>query len=114
MFVQEHLRAHDVAPELSLVAQDDAGMVGFLLARRWQQEASGYVDLLAVAPHHQRRGIGTALLTHGFAKFAAAGLLQAQLGVASDNPRGLRVYEAAGMGPRFRFDVFERPLTPAP
>jgi ribosomal protein S18 acetylase RimI-like enzyme len=110
MFVQEHLRAHDVAPELSLVAEEGADIVGFLLARRWQHEASGYVDLLAVAPGHQRRGIGTALLTHGFAGFAAAGLVQAQLGVASDNPRGLRVYEAAGMGPRFRFDVFERPL----
>jgi mycothiol synthase len=113
MFVQEHLQAHDSAPELSLIAEQDqeAGqIVGFLLARRWQHESSGYVELLAVAPGHQRRGIGTALLTHGFAAFAAAGLNQAQLGVASDNPRGLRVYEAAGMGPRFQFDVFERPL----
>ncbi len=110
MFVQEHLHAHDVAPDLSLVAQDRSQIVGFLLARRWQHESSGYVDLLAVAPGHQRRGIGTALLTHGFAAFAEAGLVQAQLGVASDNPRGLRVYEAAGMGPRFRFDIFERPI----
>jgi mycothiol synthase len=116
MFVQEHLRAHDTAPELSLVAHDNEDgerMVGFLLGRRWAHEGSGYVDLLAVAPSHQRRGIGTALLTEGFARFAADGLVQAQLGVASDNPRGLRVYEAAGMGPRFRFDVFERPITPA-
>ena len=110
MFVQEHLQAHDTAPELSLVAEDAGQIVGFLLARRWAHEGSGYVDLLAVAPSQQRRGIGTALLTHGFARFAAAGLVQAQLGVASDNPRGLRVYEAAGMGPRFQFDIFERPL----
>ncbi len=110
MFVQEHLRAHDVAPDLSFVAEAGGEIQGFLLARRWQHEGSGYVDLLAVAPGHQRRGIGTALLTHGFAAFAAAGLAQAQLGVASDNPRGLRVYEAAGMGPRFRFDIFERPI----
>ena len=114
MFVQEHLHAHDVAPDLSLVAEDQNRIVGFLLARRWRHEASGYVDLLAVAPGHQRRGIGTALLTHGFAAFADAGLVQAQLGVASDNPRGLRVYEAAGMGPRFRFDVFERPIESTP
>jgi mycothiol synthase len=110
MFMQEHLQAHDCAPELSLVAEQAGQIVGFLLARRWRHEGSGYVDLLAVAPGHQRRGIGTALLTHGFAGFAAAGLSQAQLGVASDNPRGLRVYEAAGMGPRFEFNVFERPL----
>jgi mycothiol synthase len=113
MFVQEHLHAHDTALELSLVAEDARRIVGFLLARRWAHEGSGYVDLLAVAPSHQRRGIGTALLTHSFAGFAAAGLVQAQLGVASDNPRGLRVYEAAGMGPRFQFDVFERPLASA-
>ncbi|MFL5863171.1 MAG: GNAT family N-acetyltransferase [Solirubrobacteraceae bacterium] len=111
MFVQEHLRAHDVAPELSLVAHDGNRIVGFLLARRWQHEGSGYVDLLAVAPTHQGRGIGTALLTRGFADFAAAGLAQAQLGVASDNPRALRIYEAVGMGRRFRFDVFERAIT---
>jgi mycothiol synthase len=110
MFVAGHLQTHDVAPELSVVAQDGDSIVGFLLARLWQHEATGYVDLLAVAPGHQRRGIGTALLTHGFAGFAQAGLVQAQLGVASDNPRGLRVYEAAGMRPRFRFDAFERPI----
>ncbi len=110
MFVQEHLQAHDTAAELSLVAEQRGQVVGFLLGRRWQHEASGYVDLLAVAPAHQRRGIGAALLTHAFAAFAAAGLILAQLGVASDNPRGLRVYEAAGMSPRFQFDVFERPL----
>jgi ribosomal protein S18 acetylase RimI-like enzyme len=111
MFVQEHLRAHDLAPELSLVAQDGDEIVGFLLARCWPHEGSGYVAILAVATGHQRRGIGTALLTRAFAAFAGAGLTQAQLGVASDNPRGLRVYEAAGLGPRFRFDVFERPIT---
>lgn len=110
MFVQQHLRAHDIAPDLSLVAHDGPDIVGFLVARRWGHEDSGYVDLLAVAPGHQRRGIGTALLTRAFVAFAADGLVQAQLGVASDNARGLRVYEAAGMGPRFRFDVFERSI----
>lgn len=110
MFVQQHLRVHDIAPELSFVAQRGEEIVGFLIARRWQHEASAYIDILGVAPGYQRRGIGTALLTHGFAAFAAAGLTQGQLSVASDNPRGLRVYEAAGMGPRFCFDVFERPL----
>lgn len=110
-FVSAHLRAHDLAPELSLVAQGGERVVGFLLARRWPHEASGYIALLAVAPSHQRRGLGTALLTRGFAGFAAASLAHAQLLVASDNPRGLRVYEAAGMSPRFRVDSFERPIT---
>jgi len=111
VFAQRHLGAHDVAPDLSLVAHDGGRIVAFLLARRWDHEGSGYIDLLAVSPDHQRRGLGTAMLTHGFAGFAAAGLVQAQLVVASDNPSALRVYEAAGMGPRFRFDVFERTIT---
>ncbi len=107
-FREEHLDAHDLAPELSLIAERDGRMIGFLLARRWQDEAVGYVDLLGVAPAHQRRGIGSAMLLTAFGLFADAGLRSAQLGVASDNPRALRLYERAGMSPRFQGDTYER------
>lgn len=43
-------------------------------------------------------------------RFAAAGLMEAQLGVASDNPNALRLYERVGMSPRLRFYTYERPL----
>lgn len=109
-FCEEHLHAHDLAPELSCVARHGDNAAGFLLARRWDHEAAGYVDILAVHPDHQRRGLGTALLRTAFTRFAAAGLREAQLGVASDNPRALRLYERAGMSPRFRFDTYERPI----
>jgi hypothetical protein len=36
--------------------------VGFLLARRWREDAVGYVDLLAVHPQWQRQGLGSSLL----------------------------------------------------
>jgi ribosomal protein S18 acetylase RimI-like enzyme len=68
------------------------------------------VDILAVHPHHQGRGIGAALLTQAFAAFAGAGLREAQLGVASFNERALRVYERHGMTPQLQFDIYERPL----
>jgi mycothiol synthase len=109
-FTQEHLEAHDFDPGLSLVATSDEEVVGFALARRWRAESVGYVDILAVRPDHQGRGLGTALLRGAFAGFAAAGLREAQLGVDSGNARGLRVYERAGMTVRHRADIYERPV----
>jgi mycothiol synthase len=109
-FCEEHLLAHDLDPELSCVAEDGGGVVGFLLARRWQHEAVGYVDILAVHPDQQKRGLGTALLRTAFVRFAVAGIREAQLGVASDNPRALRLYERVGMSTRFQFDTYERAI----
>ena len=48
------------------------------------------------------------MLETAFAGFAAAGLREAQLGVASDNPDALRLYERQGMAKRFRYDTYER------
>lgn len=108
-FREEHLEAHDFEPCHSGVAHQGGAVAGFLLARRWEEEAVGYVDLLAVHPRYQGRGLGTALLRRAFAGFAADGLREVQLGVDSDNPRALGVYERAGMHVRFRIDVYERP-----
>jgi SAM-dependent methyltransferase/GNAT superfamily N-acetyltransferase len=109
-FREEHLEAHDFDAALSRVVENGEGrIIGFLLARRELPEAIGYVDLLAVDPDHQGRGLGTMLLADAFAGFAAAGLRDAQLGVDSDNPGALTVYERAGMEVRFRYDVHERP-----
>jgi mycothiol synthase len=109
-FCEEHLQAHDFDPELSCVLERLDVPVGFLLARRWQHERVGYVDLLGVHPDHSGGGLGSAMLTTAFVRFAAAGLREVQLGVASDNPRALGLYERCGMTPRFRFDTFERSL----
>lgn len=107
-FREEHLEAHDLAPELSLIAEEDGRVIGFLLADRWVNEWVGYVDLLAVHPDRQRCGLGGAMLLTAFGLFAAAGLREAQLGVASDNPRALALYERVGMTQRFQADTYER------
>jgi mycothiol synthase len=107
-FREQHLETHDLAPELSLVAEEDGRVVGFLLADRWVKEAVGYVDLLAVHPDRQRHGLGAAMLQTAFGLFAAAGLREGQLGVASDNPRALALYERVGMTLRFQADTYER------
>lgn len=111
-FREEHLEWHDVAPELSIVAEDDGRPVGFLIACRWQSDSSGYIDVLAVHPDYQQRGLGTHMLLTVFREFAAAGFSDAQLGVASDNSRALRLYERVGMTPRFRGDTYERAVLP--
>ena len=109
-FCEEHLEAHAFDASLSRVAENDEGIVGFLIACRWDDAEVGYVDVLAVDPEHQGRGVGTALLGSAFAAFASTGLREAQLGVDSDNPRALRVYRRAGMRVSFRYDVYERPM----
>ncbi len=109
-FSEEHLHSHDVVPGLSRIALEGETIVGFALACRWSKLNTGFVDILAVEPSAQRRGIGTALLRDCFAAFAAAGLTEARLGVASDNPRAFDLYTRAGMTERFRLDVYERPI----
>jgi mycothiol synthase len=109
-FREEHLQTHDFDAQLSCVAQRGDQIVGFLLTRRWAQESVGYISILAVTPDEQGRGLGTAMLRHAFACYAGAGLAQAQLGVSSDNPGALRLYERIGMKPRFQFDTYERPV----
>ncbi len=112
-FVEEHLCTHDLDPGLSLVAEDDDGEVqGFLLTRRWRAEGVGFVDLLAVHPDRQRRGLGITLLCAALQRFADAGLREAQLSVASDNPPALRLYERVGMSTLFQLDAYERPAVP--
>src|SRR5581483_4591632 len=101
-FVSEHLRAHDLRAELSSVAEVGDRMIGFALCRHWVRQSVGFVDVLAVHPDHQRLGLGSALLRRSFARFAAARLKEAQLGVALDNPKALALYERAGMHVRFQ------------
>jgi len=108
-FTEEHLRAHDLDVSLTRVAERDSEIVGFALTRRWAEESAADVSILAVAPAEQGRGLGRALLSGVFARAHAAGLAEAQLSVAADNPKALRLYEGVGMRPRFQVDTYERP-----
>jgi mycothiol synthase len=103
-FTEEHLQAHDADPALSLVAVENDRAVGFLLSRRYGDRV-GFVDILAVQPDRQQRGIATAMLRRAFAQYRAANLAEAGLGVASDNPRAVWLYERLGMRVKFRCDT---------
>jgi mycothiol synthase len=111
-FVERHLSAHDFDPRLSCVAEQSGEAIGFLLACVSPNEGLGFVDLLGVHPDYQGRGLATAMLSAAFNAFVDAGLREAQLGVASDNPKALRLYERCGMETRFQFDSYERTARP--
>ncbi len=107
-FRDEHLRAVGFDGELSCVAELGGQPVAFLLALRRHAQNTGFIDVLGVHPDHRRRGLGTVILQGAFARFGAAGLDEAQLVVASDNPNALRLYKRCGMIERFRHDTYER------
>ncbi len=108
-FHDEHLETPELDPSLSRVARRGDAVAGFTLCRR-RGPGIGYVDLLAVQKSERGRGLGTALLLITFAAFAQAGLHEARLEVASDNPGAFRIYERAGMTPGDRVEVFEKPV----
>lgn len=110
-FERRHIASRDLAPELSRVAEREGALVGFALVHRWPNGVA-YLAQLAVHPDAAGAGIGSALLHAVFAAAAADGLARVQLGVVSDNPRAIRLYERAGMTPRWRFDAYERPVLP--
>ena len=108
-FRREHLADGCLDREFSLVAHHGDAVAGFTVCRDWGAGV-GYIDLLAVIETERRRGLGTLLLLSAFADFARAGLREAVLDVASDNPRALHVYERAEMTPRHLVSVFEKPV----
>jgi mycothiol synthase len=70
-------------PNLRLVVEDDHGVVGVSLAALRQEgeaPAIGYIDLLAIAPKAQRRGVGRSLLTAAEGALAQAGAVEVRLG----------------------------------
>lgn len=73
-FSEEHLHAYDLASGLSYVAVQGQRIVGFLIAKRWEDECVGYIDLLAVHPEARRQGLGASLLRAAFSAFATEAL----------------------------------------
>jgi len=108
-FTDEHLHAHNLRPELSVVAEQEGRVAGFALVRDHGEKVA-YVDLLAVHPDSAGKGLGSALLRTAYAGAAQAGFRSGRLGVASDNPNAIRLYARVGMTQRWRVDSYARPL----
>ncbi|MEO3862418.1 GNAT family N-acetyltransferase [Acrocarpospora sp. B8E8] len=102
--------SHD--PTLWLVASDNGQPVGALTAHI--DGNRGWVTEVGVLPTHRGRGIAAHLLRRSFATFAHRHLHDAMLNVDSENPTGaLALYERAGMQIAWRWDLWERSISPA-
>jgi mycothiol synthase len=104
-----HLERGDFDPALWFLAGDGEELVGVNLAQAGP--LGGYVAQLAVRRDHRGRGLGLALLRHGFAELYRRGVREAYLHVDSENRTGAtRLYERAGMRIQHRFDNWVKEL----
>lgn len=93
-----------------VVAEDDAGQLqGILVLSRNTQTRRLTVDLLAVAPRAQGRGVGRSLLWHAEAVARDTGARTLHLHTVAKYDRLIRLYEGAGFcvthtGPRPKGD----------
>ncbi len=100
-------------PDLTLLATDGDRVVGMCVCAPAKAEGPGVavVDELGVIRDWRRRGIGTALLRHGFAVLTARGFHRAFLDVDTENATGaLGLYQRAGMQTKAESISYERAL----
>jgi len=80
------------------VAETDGIVTGFIAYTLKSEEKTGEVELLAVHPDYQNRGIGTALNQFAFEKMKASGMKIAMVATGGDpgHAPARRSYEKAG------------------
>jgi mycothiol synthase len=100
----------DFDPGLWFLVERDGELVACAL--HWQQEQGrGWVKDLAVRERDRGRGIGKALLQHGFRAYAARGANRVGLKVDATNPTGaLELYERLGFVTDQRLEVWRKQL----
>lgn len=95
-----------------LVAEDGAGIVGYIVGRSVLDQ--GEILNLGVSLQARRRGTGTALVRQLLATFSAAGVREAFLEVRESNLPAQRLYQSFGfrdVGRRRRY--YRRPVEDA-
>ena len=106
-WVEVHLERSDFDPALWFLAVDDGELAGVNLAQ--SGPLGGYVVQLAVRRDQRGRGLGLALLRHGFGELYRRGVGEVVLDVDSHNRTGAtRLYERAGMRVQHQYDHWVR------
>jgi ribosomal protein S18 acetylase RimI-like enzyme len=99
------LRNLGKAEFLILVAEAEDEIVGFLHGELLQdppcfaKRTHGFISDLAVSPHYQRAGFGTALLEEGMAWFSERGVSTVEGKVLMSNPKAVGFWKRAGFDP---------------
>jgi mycothiol synthase len=102
-WVEVHLERSDFDPALWFLAVHAGELVGVNLAQ--SGPLGGYVAQLAVRHDRRGRGLGLALLRHGFGELYRRGVREVVLHVDSHNRTGAtRLYERAGMRVQHQYD----------
>jgi ribosomal protein S18 acetylase RimI-like enzyme len=99
--------------EETYLAERDGELLGFLTLGACRdtdvdQEATGEIWGIYLAPAHWREGIGTALCRYGEGLLRARGFRIATLWVFAGNPRARRFYEAMGFAADGATKVLDR------
>jgi ribosomal-protein-alanine N-acetyltransferase len=81
----------------ALVAENDGGELGYLMARLSGEE--GEILNLAVLPEHRRQGVGRELLERGLALLIGRGVREAYLEVRESNLAARGLYMSYGFRP---------------
>lgn len=81
-------------PDLSVVALDGPEPAAYAVA--WVEHGCGWVTQMGVRPAWRGKGLGETLLSRALAAFAAEGLPNAMLEVATNNPAASALYARMG------------------
>lgn len=79
-----------------VIAEDDAGIVGFCWTKLHADEAAGEIYVIAVDPARQGAGLGRALVVAGLHSIADRDVTRGILYVDADNRTAVGLYEALG------------------
>ena len=102
---QEHIANYLARnPGLSFVATLNHGIVGTLMAGH--DGRRGYLQHLAVAAAHRRKGIGTALVDRCVAALAQQGIVKSHISILADNHDGKAFWIALGWQQRTDIETY--------
>lgn len=96
---ERDVRAACAEPDLTVtVAVEESDVLGFVAVVIDSTDASGEIDMVAVDPDAQRRGVGGALTAHALGQLRAAGCTLAVVATGGDpgHAPARALYEAAG------------------
>lgn len=76
-----------------LVAEDGAGLIGYVMVQRRRNSSIGHLSSIAVKPGAAGKGLGKRLLAAAEAEAKARGCARLRLEVRPDNPAAQKLYD---------------------